>query len=229
MQANFDNYCEACYKDLPHRHLSGQASCQICAVHLAQGAVCGDCLNNPPAFDKIESAFHYLPPITGMVHAFKDEDQQGCGRLLTACLVRHLQQYDLLDDLPQALIPMPLHFLRQRQRGFNQAQVIAQQLGKALAIPVWDKHCVKIKNTASQQGQQRAQRVSNLAKAFQVKRPLINVKHIAIVDDVVTTGSTANALATAIRQAGEQNMIISIWSLARTLPPHSQLHLTHFG
>lgn len=232
MQANFDNYCEACYQDLPHRHPRTEPYCHICAVQLgddsANEVICGDCLSNPPAYDRVISAMHYLPPISALLHAFKDEGQQGCGRLLSACLLRHLQQLDVSAHLPQGLLPVPLHVQRQRQRGFNQAQVIAQHLGSALALPVWHQHCTKTKPTANQQGQNKQQRKTNLSQAFQVNPCFKAINHVAIVDDVVTTGSTVNALAEAIRRVAGADMQISVWCLARTLPPHSQLHLAHW-
>ena len=232
MQANLNNYCEPCYEDLPHRQLATQCYCHICAVQLGDeddnDIICGDCLQTPPAYDEVISAMHYLPPITALMHAFKDEGQRGSGRLLSACLLRHLQQYDLLSKPPQALVPVPLHFQKQRQRGFNQAEVIAQYLGKALDLPVWNRHCVKTKPTASQQGRKKQQRQSNLERAFQIQRSFAGVKNIAIIDDVVTTGSTVNALAKVIRKSAGVDIKISVWSLARALPPHSQLHLTNY-
>ncbi len=229
MDASFDNYCAACYADLPHRHPATQPSCQICAVQLgherATPIICGDCLQHPPAYDKVWVALHYLPPITGLMHAFKDQGQQACGRLLSNCLLRYLQH---LDNPPQALIPMPLHPVKQRQRGFNQALVIAQHLGQAMRIPVLHKHCIKTLNTPSQQGQKKHQRIHNLSRAFNVLRPLTDFQHIAIVDDVMTTGSTANALANTLRQAASTDIRISVWCVARTLPPHSQLHLADY-
>jgi ComF family protein len=171
---------------------------------------------------------HYLPPITALMHAFKDEGQRGCGRLLSACLLRYLQQHGILTNPPEALVPVPLHRQKQRQRGFNQAQEIANYLGKSLAIPVWYQHCSKTKNTPSQQSQKKQQRESNLNQAFLVNQSLAGAKHIAIIDDVVTTGSTVHALAQAIRKSAGADIQISVWCLARTLPPHSQLHLTHY-
>lgn len=232
LQGNFDNYCEACYQDLPHRHPQTEPQCQICAVQLgdksSEEIICAECLQHPPAFDQVNAAMHYLPPITALIHAFKDEGQRGCGRLLSACLLRHLQQHELLTNPPTALIPVPLHSQRQRQRGFNQAEVIADYLGQRTNIPVWLQHCVKTKPTASQQGQNKRQRSSNLSRSFQIKRSFQDCEHIAIIDDVVTTGSTANALAQAIRTSAGADIQISVWCLARTLPPQSQLHLTHY-
>ena len=232
LQANFDNYCELCYKDLPHRHPKTEPQCQICAVQLGDNSseeiICAACLQDPPAYDQVNAATHYLPPVTALMHAFKDEGQQGCGRLLSACLLRYLQRHELLTNPPTALIPVPLHNQRQRQRGFNQAEVIADYLGAATSIPVWTRHCVKIKPTASQQGQNKQQRSSNLHRSFKINQSFQDCEHIAIIDDVVTTGSTVNALAQAIRTSAGVDIRISVWCLARTLPPQSQLHLTHY-
>jgi ComF family protein len=233
MQASTDNYCPACYQDLPHNLYC----CSVCALplhqavnpNLSQNSICGQCLKHPPAFNQSHAAFHYLPPITSFIHAFKDRNNQVAGRLLGACLCRYLKEH--IDGLPDLIIPMPLHKQRLRERGFNQAKVIAQLLCKRLDVPYSDKLIHRQLHTPSQQGLNQKQRQKNLRQAFavatssKVKAELKGIKHVAIVDDVFTTGASANALAKCLRQASEDELFIEIWCVARTLPPHSKLHL----
>lgn len=231
--ANLDNYCPDCYKDLPHNH----DCCAICALpfdtDLGASILCGDCLRQPPhlahGFDQALVALHYLPPISSLVHALKDQDNQAAGRLLAACLYHYIDLNN--PDLPQLIVPMPLHKQRMQQRGFNQAKVIAKLLSKRLAIPLNERIITREKETLSQQGLNKRQRRRNLREAFVVsasagvKKVLAEVEHIAIVDDVMTTGASANAVAQALRKAISHELHIDVWCVARTLPPNSKLHL----
>lgn len=231
--ANLDNYCPPCYADLPHNN----HCCAICALpfdtDFSSSIICGDCLQLPPnmpkGFDQALAALHYLPPISSLVHALKDQDNQAAGRLLAACLVRYIEDHN--PDLPQLIIPMPLHQRRLQERGFNQAKVIGKLLAKRLGIPLKDKVALRKINTPSQQGLNQKQRRKNLRQAFvinqsaSVRKLLDEVQHIAIVDDVMTTGASANAVARALRKAASHELHIDVWCVARTLPPNSKLHL----
>ncbi|HCH22965.1 MAG TPA: hypothetical protein DE179_01540 [Oceanospirillaceae bacterium] len=231
--ANLDNYCPGCYADLPHNHYC----CAICALpfdtNLGASILCGDCLRQPPhlahGFDQALVALHYLPPISSLVHALKDHDNQAAGRLLAACLYQYIHLNN--PDLPQLILPMPLHKKRLQQRGFNQAKVIGKLLSKRFGISLNDRIIKREKDTASQQGLNKQQRRSNLRQAFtispsaSVRKILAEVQHIAIVDDVMTTGASANAVAKALRKAAGHELHIDVWCVARTLPPNSKLHL----
>ena len=220
---NLDNYCQGCYDDLPHNVYC----CQICAIpfHQALGTqlVCGVCLRQPPKFNQSLAALHYLPPISGLVHAFKDNNDQAAGRLLSACLLAYIEAQR--PALPDVLIPMPLHRQRLLSRGFNQAEVMAQRLGKALGIPCRNDLCQRQIDTPSQQGLDKQQRQRNLSNAFVVNQTITKFRHIAIIDDVITTGASVNLLSQALRQASPQPLCIEAWCVARTLPPQSKLHL----
>ena len=231
--ANLDNYCPACYADLPHNH----HCCAICAlpfdVSLHESIVCGDCLQQPPnmsnGFDQALVALHYLPPISSLVHALKDRDNQAAGRLLATCLLHHIENHN--PDLPQLISPMPLHKQRLQQRGFNQAKVIGKLLSKRLGVPLKEGIIKRQIDTPSQQGLNKKQRGRNLRHAFmtsqsaRARKILEEVEHIAIIDDVMTTGASANAVARALREAASHELRIDVWCVARTLPPNSKLHL----
>ncbi|MDP6968795.1 MAG: ComF family protein [Gammaproteobacteria bacterium] len=223
LDANLDNYCQACYADLPHNDYC----CQICALPfdqpLAAPITCGKCLRQPPSFNTSLVALHYLPPVSSLIHAFKDHGDQPAGRLLGACLQAYIQHHR--RPLPEVLIPMPLHRQRLLARGFNQAEIIAQRLGKALHIPSQPALCQRQFNTPSQQGLNQQQRQDNLRRAFHVNKSMSGLRHVAIIDDVLTTGASVSALATALRRASGEELFIEVWCVARTLPPNSKLHL----
>jgi ComF family protein len=181
------------------------------------------CLRQPPKLDKSLVALHYLPPISSLVHAFKDNNDQAAGRLLSACLLAYIKAQQ--PALPDVIIPMPLHRQRLLSRGFNQAEVMAQRIGKVLGIPCHNDLCQRQINTPSQQGLNKQQRQRNLRNAFVVNKPITEFRHIAIIDDVITTGASVNILGQALRRASPQPLYIEAWCVARTLPPKSKLHL----
>jgi ComF family protein len=117
-------------------------------------------------------------------------------------------------EMPDLIIPAPLHIKRLRERGFNQASLLAKHLGKILKIPVDHHSLVKRKATANQAELTLKTRRTNLNGAFQVTRPL-TANHVAILDDVVTTGSTAREIAKTLKRNGVD--YIQVWGVAHTL------------
>lgn len=133
------------------------------------------------------------------------------GRMLGRSLGRHPGIQDLLSDRGKVLlVPVPLHFLKFRKRGFNQAFMIAQGVQEVLNIPICDlKSVIRKKNTRSQTGFTIKKRISNIKDAFRVRDPKsFNSKSIIIVDDVFTTGSTTFELAGQLRRAGCAEIVI---------------------
>ena len=117
-----------------------------------------------------------------------------------------------LDPKPELLIPIPLHNQRYRQRRFNQATEIARPISRLLGIPLNLNACVRIRDTTPQFDLPAKLRKKNLRKAFAMKKAIC-ANHIAIIDDVVTTGNTVNELAKVVRRSGVER--IDIWSFAR--------------
>jgi ComF family protein len=124
---------------------------------------------------------------------------------------------------PELLVPIPLHRQRLRQRGFNQALLLSQWIGTELGVPVARQFCRRVDQAAAQQNQKHQQRLHNLRHAFQLRQP-IQATRIALIDDVLTTGATAEALSRSIRNTqGNKVKQIALWCIARTPPPGHQL------
>ncbi|WP_196221449.1 ComF family protein [Sansalvadorimonas verongulae] len=134
-------------------------------------------------------------------------------RPLTAHLVNSLQDHYCDTPWPEALIPVPLHWWKLRKRGFNQAGVIASQLSKATGVPVLHSHVKRVSHGTPQQGLSASQRQKNIRGAFAIKKP-IPFTHIAVVDDVMTTGATTEELCRVLKKHGVQT--VDVWCLART-------------
>jgi ComF family protein len=148
-----------------------------------------------------------------LIKALKFQGRLTVARLLGDWLSEALA--DRSNPLPQAIIPVPLHAARMRERGFNQALEIARPIARRLGIPMLPNAVSRIRHTAPQMGLDARTRRSNIHGAFIVSQP-IQLQHVAILDDVVTTASTVAEIAKVLRTAGVQE--ITIWACART--PH---------
>ncbi|MBB4818454.1 ComF family protein [Pseudomonas alcaligenes] len=211
--------CPGCEGDLPW--LDG--CCSVCALPLpAHGLVCGECLKRPPAFDAAHIAWRYDFPVDSLITRFKHQAQWPLGRLLAELLANHLQRAQAAGEpRPDALLAVPLAARRQRQRGFNQAQMLAHWLGRQLRLPVHDDWLLRALDTPAQQGLDAATRKRNLRGAFQLARHAApSGLHLALVDDVLTTGTTAQYLAQLLKRAGAAR--VDIYCLARTPKPGSR-------
>lgn len=196
------SWCLPCYRALSW-NVHG---CRACGEPLGRArGLCRHCRETPPAFDAACVPLVYEGAIRQLVQDFKFHASPRAGVLLTELFVSALD-----DGQVQALLPVPLHPARARERGFNQSQWLAEQVGSRLGLPVMK--ATRKADTPSQRALSRRARFANLADAFALPRAL--PARIAIIDDVVTTGATANALALAARKAGARE--VTIYALART-------------
>ena len=163
-------------------------------------------------FDRLLSLGWYQQPYQHWISRWKYQQDPYAGALLQQEFCALLQRYQQSQPLPQALVYVPMAPARERQRGFNQARVLAESAAKSLGIPLL--HCLqRCRTTAPQQGLNRQQRLANLRQAFRLIDTQLPPK-LALIDDVVTTGSTANQLAQLLRAAGVTEL--SLWTLAVT-------------
>ena len=179
--------------------------------HLINSHICGACIAHPPSFDRCVATLRYEFPVSSLISRYKYQGHFCSGAVLADVLLAEL--FKDQNQKPDLIVPVPLHWQRQFFRGFNQSQWLSQYLGRRLNICV-DAHLLKrCRNTPPQQGLKRTQRQKNLKGAFQVNRP-VEGQHIALVDDVVTTGSTVSELSQLLKRAGASK--VEIWCLART-------------
>jgi ComF family protein len=200
--------CEACDAELPR--LTGE-HCPICALPTLAGNVCGECLKQPPAFDHTVAAFSYNFPLDKLIQSLKFHE-----RLV---LVNHLADSIVkrVNTKPDCLVALPLHPARLRERGFNQSMLLARRISRRLDIPLFADACERVRNTPPQSSLPWKERDKNMRQAF-ICKPDADVrgKHVAIVDDVMTTGASIGELARALKRAGASE--VSAWVVARTLP-----------
>lgn len=238
LEGLFPNYCYLCglrsYRPLPlcvdcQLGLSANSHCcSRCALPLPpvlsveksqalQPILCGQCIQSTPVFDRVIAPWLYDEQMAFLIHRWKFHRE----RRLTALLAwLWLSQSSSEASHPDIIIPVPLHWRKLWQRGFNQSELLSIELRRQcqplknvkLATRLVQRH----RATIAQSGLAAAQRRYNLLGAFTARRRCDNLR-IAIIDDVLTTGATATVMATTLRDAGASH--IEVWCMARTPEP----------
>ncbi len=183
--------------------------CPVCAVPTPNGEVCGRCLKKPPAFSNTVAAYSYDFPLDRLIQALKYNEQI----VLASMFAEKLSQRIDRCSLPDCMLAMPLHPARQKNRGFNQAQLIARPLSKSLGLPLLSHACQRLRDTPSQTSLPFDERTRNMRGAFDCNADLAG-KNVALVDDVMTTGASMDALANAALAKGAAS--VKAWVVART-------------
>ena len=204
-----DGLCTRCLDTLPRN----DHPCSICALPLPPGAppgtLCAECQLHRPSFDRVLAPLLYAKPVDELIAGFKYHHRLPQGRILSDIL---LQAVADRPDRPDLLLPVPIQADRLRQRGFNQAGEIARHLARGLGLKWSTTLLARVRDTGPQRGLGRRQRRSNLRGAFTSLAGIPT--HVALVDDVITTGATAEELGRVLRRAGAGR--IELWAIART-------------
>ncbi len=212
-----DGLCPGCANDLPvNQHHCCQCALPMRSLQLKPGIkrLCGECLREQPPFRQIIAPLEYRFPVDAMILRYKYGHQRAFAKPLLNEMTRHLKNHlcAVPDDRPDLLLPCPMHPTRRRQKGINQASDIAEHLSRELNIPWSTNFLTRHRQTPPQQGLTRKQRLNNLKDAFAVAGT--PPARVAIIDDVVTTGSTARTLCGSLLKAGAED--VQVWALART-------------
>ncbi len=205
--AKADSEISLCLDCLDYLPRAPKPSCPQCGLK-TRGEICGNCLRHQPYYDYTYALFSYAYPVDAILQHYKYKNalylSQTLGRLLQAKIV----DFDI-----DAIIPMPLHPNRIKQRGFNQSLEVAKVITKQLNIKLDVTSCTRIKNTPPQASLTVKERIKNMQGAFDCQATFTN-QHIALIDDVMTTGASLNALAKTLKKAGAVK--VSCYVLART-------------
>jgi len=196
-----ETLCEACNADLP-RLL--EPVCPRCALASPSGALCGRCLAQPPSYDATAAALAYAFPADVLVHALKFRGELALAPFLGKLILEKVSPAGV-----DRIVPVPLSPLRLRERGYNQSVELARHLGGRLEIDA----CVRERDAPPQAGLDREARRRNVRGAFRCRRSFTG-ERIAVVDDVMTTGATLDALAATLKDAGAAS--VTNWVVCRT-------------
>jgi ComF family protein len=235
LEAVFPNYCFLCglrsYREQPlctacQAGLTANGNCcAACALPIARllpdwtdhTALCGQCLQSPPGFDRVIAPWIYDEKMAFLLHRWKFHGEHRLASLLAYLWLNQLHGKVALPDI---IVPTPLHWSKRWRRGFNQSELLTVELRRQCTAmretPMDTQLLLRHRATSAQSGLAAAQRMANMRGAFTARRRCDNLR-VAIVDDVLTTGATAAAMATTLRDAGAST--IDIWCIARTPEP----------
>lgn len=211
--------CDKCAKILP-RH---ERICDKCGGEISLHAVvCDRCISHVKQdkdwyFDRARSTFEYKSPVVELVLRLKYNAEGDIARFVASLLADAIKEYDIKADI---IIPVPLAPKRFKERGYNQAGLIAEELSKIIKVPVTDNFVYRVKHTAAQKQMTLKERQDNLLGAFEIRPPYSAVKgkRILLVDDVLTTCATVNECARVIRRAKPESIeVLTIASVSQKL------------
>lgn len=198
--------CPACRRDLPWN----RSACARCGLPLPRPAPrCGRCLVGRPAQASTHAVFCYAPPLDRLLPRLKFHGDLAAGRLIAGLLAQSLAG----APQPGALVPIPLHRQRLRQRGYDQALELARPLARTLGLPLLADALQRVRATAPQSELGARARRGNVRGAFRLSTGISLPAHVALFDDVMTTGATLAEAARLLRRAGVAR--VDLWVAAR--------------
>lgn len=186
--------CRPCQDELPVII----NACPVCALPVTTALPCGKCQQLQPAYNQVHALYLYQEPVNFLVQQFKFNRKLEYGRLFSTLLA---EKIETLAERPDLIIPVPLHSSRLRKRGYNQAWELTKHLSALTNIAINHRACSRTIKTPLQTGLKASQRRRNLKQAFAITTDVKDL-HICIVDDVMTTGSTLEAISSALKMAG---------------------------
>jgi len=203
--------CELCFQNLPWVGFA----CQQCALPLpnSNSNSCGACTNRDLFFDYASAPFQFDGFIRDAIYQFKFNQKLNQGKLLAQLLLQHIEGQQL--EVPDLIIPVPLHKKRMQQRGYNQALEIARIVSKNLGSELDYKAVYRNRDTSVQMELPAKQRHKNVKDAFSLKIGAGDLadKHVCIIDDVMTTGNTVNEVGKCLKISGVKS--VDVWCVAR--------------
>jgi ComF family protein len=198
--------CPDCFADCPRRGVA----CRACGLALPEAGLCGRCAARPPPFSRLVAPFRYRYPVDALIRDFKYRDRLAAARFFGSAITAEIAAER--RPLPECLLPVPLHWRRCAARGFNQSLEIARLAGRGLGVAVNCRIVRRVRATPAQAGLGAAERRRNLRGAFALAGAP-PWQHVAIVDDVVTTGTTVREMSRALIRAGVGE--VEVWAAAR--------------
>jgi ComF family protein len=206
------NLCLPCRDELPYLPPS---RCPRCAAPSFDEQTCGACLANPPQFDQVIAACSYAFPLDRLIQRLKFSGYLAAVPLLADLL---LEEIERAQCRPDAILALPLSRERLRERGFNPSLEIARVLARETGIALVTEACVRVRHGQAQSALASSERQRNVRGAFACTASLHGLS-IAVVDDVLTTGSTLNEVASVLRKSGAERVVG--WIATRTPAPNT--------
>lgn len=206
MDVRFPGICSSCRKKISY---ASEPKCKKCGKKLLldREEYCSDCRSYPHDFTQARGSWLYKDPVRAAVYRFKNSNRRDYAAVFAEEMIR-INAAWLRTLKVDFILPVPLSRKKRRIRGYNQAELLAVEIGKRLDLPVKKKLLQKIKETDQQKSLSRKKRQENLKDAFQIEEKLSFGASVLVIDDVYTTGSTADAVALALKDAGAKEVYI---------------------
>lgn len=194
----------------------GEPACKKCGKPLTdeRGEYCQDCISHSHTFLQGKALWVYKGSVKASIHRLKYGNRREYGKAFAQELVRQYGGWIRRNGIA-AIIPVPLHKKRRRQRGYNQAEIVAEEMGRLMKLPVYSKVLLRCVHTRPQKELNDKERKNNLKKAFKISGNELQLDYILLVDDIYTTGSTMDGAAETLREAGASHIYAVSVSIGR--------------
>ena len=191
--------------------------CLKCGKHLGdeREEYCKGCRVAAHKFDQGRGLFEY-PSMARSMYRFKYAGRKEYARFYGEQIVKKLGK-TIRGWRPDALVPVPVHAARKRERGYNQAEALAGEIGRRMGIPVDFRLIKRVKKTLPQKLLDDRERQNNLKRAFKIARNDVKLKRVVIIDDIYTTGSTIDACALELKRAGVEKVYFIAIAIGKEL------------
>lgn len=199
--------CKTCLSELPRRR---PPFCMKCGkpIEKEEYEFCTNCRNKMPEYDKAYPMLLYRKRVPEALARFKYKNDRQVGRIL----IRELGK-ETLTELKRlqvdGIVPVPMHWKKEKVRGYNQAYLLAKEIGKMLERPVYKNYLIRTVSTVAQKELTAGERKKNIKKAFKIGKNVVKLNHILLVDDIYTTGATVSACAGVLKDAGVKKVYVT--------------------
>lgn len=174
-------------------------------VRYKEQEFCSDCVRIKHSFDRGAGLWIHKNPVSNSIYRFKYQNQRFYAEYFAKQLIWQYKEL-IRGWAPEVILPVPLHARKRRSRGYNQAELLAAELGKYLELPVCTNLVKRVKFTSPQKVLDSKKRKKNLEQAFALSMPVPSLHRVLVVDDIYTTGSTIDAVAKVLKNAGIQKV-----------------------
>lgn len=195
--------CPRCLQEI---ELIKPPICPRCGQPKGRAGLCSLCRCTPPQIDAIRAVAYFQGTLRQAIHRFKYQNQQNLAIPLGQLLSGYLQEHNLPVEV---IVPVPLHPTRVQERGYNQAALLARQLGQQTGLPVVENSLLRVKKTLPQVDLNAQERKENMQGAFRCADDRLVGRRVLLIDDVCTTGATLEASSVALRE----HKAHSVWAL----------------
>ena len=176
---------------------------------------CSDCMRHRHLFDRGRAVFAYKS-MSDSIYRFKYKGRQEYASYYAECMAVRLGEW-IMRCRPDALVPVPIHASKRHVRGYNQAEVLAKELGDILHIPVETGLIKRVRKTSPMKDLSVSERQNNLKRAFKICRNDVKLSTIIIIDDIYTTGSTIDAMSYELRRVGVERIYFAALAIGKGL------------